>query len=168
MLMSCKLYRREKSYQRSSIRKRSATSIGSLNTDNIDFTRLSTRRLTDELNLVAEGVIDSELAFYAGFFNRGSLFDYLPPETIVIAVRPRIISESASGIDRRLEEIRRVKERRGEVPIDFPTQHMLWPEVAQRIETVGRRLEIDPFGIDTRDLGKKTATADQPPTNCQQ
>ncbi len=130
-------------------------SIGSLNTDNIDFTRLSTRRLTDELNLVAEGVIDSELAFYAGFFNRGSLFDYLPPETIVIAVRPRIISESASGIDRRLEEVRRVKERRGEVPIDFPTQHMLWPEVAQRIETVGRRLEIDPFGIDTRDLGKK-------------
>ena len=130
-------------------------SIGSLNTDNIDFTRLSTRRLTDELNLVSEGIIDSELAFYAGFFNRGSLFDYLPPETIVIAVRPRIISESASGIDRRLEEIRRVKERRGEVPIDFPIQHMLWPEVAQRIETVGRRLEIDPFGIDTRDLGKK-------------
>ena len=130
-------------------------SIGSLNTDNIDFTRLSTRRLTDELNLVAEGVIDRELAFYAGFFNRGSLFDYLPPETIIIAVRPRIISESASGIDRRLEEVRRVKERRGEVPIDFPTQHMLWPEVAQRIETVGRRLEIDPFGIDTRDLGKK-------------
>ena len=130
-------------------------SIGSLNTDNIDFTRLSTHRLTDELNLVAEGVIDSELAFYAGFFNRGSLFDYLPPETIVIAVRPRIISESASGIDRRLEEVRRVKERHGEVPIDFPTQHMLWPEVAQRIEAVGRRLEIDPFGIDTRDLGKK-------------
>ena len=130
-------------------------SISSLNTDNIDFTRLSSRRLTDELNLVAEGVIDSELAFYAGFFNRGSLFDFLPPETIVIAVRPRIISESASGIDRRLEEVRRVKERRGEVPVDFPTQHMLWPEVAQRIETVGRRLEIDPFGIDTRDLGTK-------------
>ena len=130
-------------------------SIGSLNTDNIDFTRLSTRRLTDELNLVAEGVIDNELAFYAGFFNRGSLFEYLPSETLVVAVRPRIISESASGIDRRLEEVRRVKERRGEVPIDFPTQHMLWPEVAQGIETVGRRLEIDPFGIDTRDLGKK-------------
>ena len=32
---------------------------------------------------------------------------------------------------------------------------MLWPEVAQCIETVGQRLEIDPFGIDTRDLGKK-------------
>lgn len=129
--------------------------IGSLNTDNIDLTRLSTRRLTDELNLVAEGVIDSELAFYAGFFNRGSLFDYLPPETLLVAVRPRIISESASGIDRRLEEVRRVKERRGEVPINFPTKHMPWPEVAQRIEIGGRRLEIDPFGIDTRDLGKK-------------
>ena len=130
-------------------------SIAALNTDNIDFTRLSSRRLTDELNLVAEGVIDSELAFYAGFFNRGSLFDYLPPETIVIAVRPRIISESASSIDRRLAEVRRVKERRGEVPINFPTQHMLWPEVAQCIETIGLRLEIDPFGIDTRDLGNK-------------
>ena len=129
--------------------------IGALNTDNIDFTRLSSRRLTDELNLVAEGVIDNELAFYAGFFNRGSLFDYLPSETLVIAVRPRIISESATGIDRRLEETRRVKERRGEVPIDFPTQHMHWSEVAQRIEAVGRRLEIDPFGIDTRDLGNK-------------
>ena len=130
-------------------------SIAALNTDNIDFTRLSSRRLTDELNLVAEGVIDSELAFYAGFFNRGSLFDYLPPETIIIAVRPRIISESASSIDRRLAEVRRVKERRGEVPINFPTQHMLWPEVAQCIETIGLRLEIDPFGIDTRDLGNK-------------
>lgn len=130
-------------------------SIGALNTDNIDFTRLSARRLSDELNLVAEGEIDAELAFYAGFFNGGSLFDYLPSGGVVIALRPRMIADAATGIDRRLEEIRRVKERRSEVPIDFPVPHIDWPHLAQRIETVGHRLEIDPFGVDDRDVGDK-------------
>ncbi len=129
--------------------------IGALNTDNIDFTRLSARRLSDELNLVAEGEIDNELAFYAGFFNRGSLFDYLPNGSIVIALRPRMIADAATGIDRRLEEIRRVKERRGEVPINFPVPHIDWPHLAHSIETIGHRLEIDPFGIDAHDLGDK-------------
>ncbi len=130
-------------------------SIGALNTDNIDFTRLSARRLSDELNLVSEGEIDNELAFYAGFFNRGSLFDYLPNGSVVIALRPRMIADAATGIDRRLEEIRRVKERRAEVPINFPVPHIDWPHLAQSIETIGHRLEIDPFGIDARDLGDK-------------
>ncbi len=129
--------------------------IGSLNTDNIDFTRLSARRLTEELQLVADGQIESELAFYGGFFKRGSLFEFLPNNSLLIALRPRMISESASGIDRRMEEVRRVKERRGEVPIDFPTSHIEWPQLAENVETVRRRLEIDPFGIDTRDLGGK-------------
>ena len=130
-------------------------SIGALNTDNIDFTRLSARRLSDELNLVSEGEIDNELAFYAGFFNRGSLFDYLPNDSVVIALRPRMIADAATGIDRRLEETRRVKERRAEVPINFPVPHIDWPHLAQSIETIGHRLEIDPFGIDARDLGDK-------------
>ena len=129
--------------------------IGGLNTDNIDFTRLSARRLSDELNLVTAGEIETELAFYAGFFNRGSLFDYLPNGSIVIALRPRMIADAATGIDRRLEEIRRVKERRAEVPINFPVPHIDWPHLAQSIETISHRIEIDPFGIDTRDLGDK-------------
>ena len=129
--------------------------IGDLNTDNIDFTRLSGHRVSDELNLVADGAIENELAFYAGFFNRGSLFDFMPQDSVVIALRPRMIADAATGIDRRLDEIRRVKERRGEVPINFPTPHMQWPEVAQGIESFERRAEIDPFGIDTRDLGNK-------------
>ena len=130
-------------------------SIGNLNTENIDFTRLSARRLSEELNLVADGEIDTELAFYSGFFNLGSIFDFMPRGSMVIALRPRMISDAANGIDRRLEEVRRVKERRGEVPIDFPTPHIRWPEVALGIEALGNRLEIDPFGIDTSDLGTK-------------
>ena len=130
-------------------------SIASLNTDNIDFTRLSARRLSDELNLVAEGEIDTELAFYAGFFNRGSLFDYLPSNCVVIALRPRMIADAATGVDRRLEEVRRVKERRAEVPINFPVPHLSWPELAHGIESKSHRLEIDPFGIDEHDLGNK-------------
>ena len=129
--------------------------IGDLNTDNIDFTRLSGHRVSDELNLVADGVIENELAFYSGFFNRGSLFDFMPNGSALVALRPRMIADAATGIDRRLDEIRRVKERRGEVPINFPTPHMQWPEVAHGIESFGRRTEIDPFGIDTRDLGNK-------------
>ena len=129
--------------------------IGALNTDNIDFTRLTGRRVSDELNLVSDGEIENELAFYSGFFNRGSLFDFMPAESALIALRPSMIADAATGIDRRLDEIRRVKERRGEVPINFPTPHMRWPEVAQGIESFRRRMEIDPFGIDSRDLGQK-------------
>ena len=130
-------------------------SIGELNTDNIDFTRLSSRRLTDELNLISEGQIDKELAFYAGFFNRGTLFDYLPKNCVIIALRPRVVSDAATGGDRRLEETRRVKERRAEIPINFPVPRINWPELAHGIESIGHRLEIDPFGIDQTDLGDK-------------
>ncbi len=130
-------------------------SIASLNTDNIDFTRLSAHRLSDELNLVTEGALDNELAFYAGFFNRGSIFQYLPKNCVVIALRPRMIADAATGIDRRLDETRRVKERRAEVPINFPIPHIQWPDLAQRVEAVGHRLEIDPFGIDSHDIGNK-------------
>ena len=130
-------------------------SIASLDTDNIDFTRLSAHRLSDELNLVSEGALDNELAFYAGFFNRGSIFQYLPKNCVVIALRPRMIADASTGIDRRLDETRRVKERRAEVPINFPIPHISWPELAQNLETTGHRLEIDPFGIDSNDIGNK-------------
>ena len=130
-------------------------SIASLNTDNIDFTRLSAHRLSDELNQIANGEIDDDLAFYAGFFNRGSLFDYMPRNSAVVTLRPRMIADATAGIDRRLEEVRRVKERRAEVPINFPVPHIPWPYLAQGIEAIGHRLEIDPFGIDARDIGNK-------------
>ena len=130
-------------------------SIAELNTDNIDFTKLSSRRLTDELNLISEGQIDKELAFYAGFFNRGTLFGYLPKNCVIIALRPRVVSDAATGGDRRVEETRRVKERRAEIPINFPVPRINWPELAHGIESIGHRLEIDPFGIDQTDLGDK-------------
>ncbi len=122
--------------------------VGDLNTDNIDLTRLSSQRFTDELGLLVTNELESDLAFYSGFFNRGTIFDYLPSETLVIAVRPRMISESASGVDRRLAEIRRVKERRGEIPMAFPWPHLTWAGVASGIEQAQHRLEIDHFGID--------------------
>ena len=131
-------------------------SIAALNTDNIDFTRLSAGRLSDELSLIADGEIDSDLAFYAGFFSRGSLFDYMPLNCAVVTLRPRMIADAATGIDRRLEEVRRVKERHAEVPINFPVPHITWSHLAQSIESIGRRLEIDPFGIDDHDLGDKS------------
>ena len=137
--------------------------VSNLDTDNMDLTRSETRRINEDLGDLTTGALHRDLTFYGGFFKHGSIFDFLPVNGVIIALRPKIISDTSTGIDRRMKDVRRVKERRGEIPRRFPSPHSTWNEVAFGIESANHRIEISTFGVDDTDLGDKRIIPIHPP-----
>jgi len=120
--------------------------LGSVNLSNcIEAART---RIREELDLLLDGLEVDDLEFYAGLFNRGSLYDYIPDNALSIVLRPTNIAEAAWEIDERTHELRRVKEGRGELPAGFPSSHFLSAESDTKASRIRRRLEITPWGAE--------------------
>ena len=124
-----------------------------LDTDRLDVAAEHVERLHEELALLATGDLTTNLTFYGGFLQHGTLFDYLPAGTISITCRPAMVREAAEGADRRLTQVTAMKEHRAEAPRNFPTAHMSWNDCQYGIESTRRRVELSPFGVDAEDLG---------------
>ena len=105
-------------------------------------------RVTDELARLLDGYEVEELNFYSGLFNRGSLLDYFPVDGLLVLSRPSEIVEAAWESDERVHDLREVKEQRGELPLNFPSSHLPWNEVEQRMGEISKRLDILPWGAD--------------------
>ena len=104
------------------------------------------RRISDEMALLVEGQAVEDIGFYAGLFNHGSLLQYLPHDSLLVVHRPTDVAEAGLGLDERTLQLRRTKERRGELPADFPSPNMTWEEVRRGCGAVSKRLEVSPWG----------------------
>ncbi len=111
----------------------------------------SAERLQDEFNALLDGYDVEELEFYAGFFNHGSLFDYLPDDSVLVLVRPARVAGAAWDVEERTEHLREAKEGRGELPRLFPSSHFAWREVEERMDRFDRRLDVEPSAAGERD-----------------
>ena len=119
------------------------------------------QRIPSELGQALRGELTDRLSYYSGFFNGGSLFDYLPDDSLLIVLRPSEVEQMARTTDGRLSALRERKERRGEAPRRFPLPHIEWGFLADAISNRPRRLEISPWGIgspDHPDGGEETST----------
>ncbi len=105
-------------------------------------------RISGEIDMLLEGMEAEDIDFYAGFFNTGSLLDYFPDDALLVTVRPNEVAEAAWENDERTHELRRVKERRRELPYGFPSSHLLNREVDERAAHIGRRLDVTPWGAE--------------------
>ena len=117
----------------------------------IDFSGRALRvqdRITEELGRVLRGEMREELAFYAGLFNHGSLFDYMPPGALLVTLRPSAIEDVSRSADRRLDQLRTTKVARGEIPGHFPQPHIEWGVIADAINNRKRSVAISPYGVD--------------------
>ncbi len=124
-----------------------------LNTDWQDLQQAPVERMHEDLSLLATGDLAEGLTFYGGFLKHGTVFDYMPEGSVAVTCRPAMVREAAAGLDRRLEQVRSLKERRGEIPRNFPLSQMTWNDALYGIESMQRRAELSPFGIDADDLG---------------
>ncbi|MEX2378605.1 MAG: transcription-repair coupling factor [Dehalococcoidia bacterium] len=106
-------------------------------------------RIPSELNRAFNGELPDEISFYAGFFNFGTIFDYLPPESLTMLLRPSAVEESSRNVDKRMAQLRRAKESRGDVPPHFPQPHIEWGFIADAINNRQRRLTLSPWGVDS-------------------
>ncbi len=114
-------------------------------------TPASAERLQDEFNALLDGYDVEELEFYAGFFNHGSLFEYLPDDSLLVLVRPARVAGAAWDVEERTEHLREAKEGRGELPRLFPSSHFAWREVEERVARFARRLDVEPSATGERD-----------------
>jgi len=119
-------------------------------------------RILEELGRSLRGEMDDDLTFYAGFFNLRSLFDYVPSNALVIVLRPGEVEEAARVIDRRLADLRRTKERRGEIPGRFPQPTLDWGRLADGINARSHRVALSPWGVDAGLPGAATRMPFQP------
>jgi len=110
------------------------------------------RRIPSELSRALAGEVQDEISFYAGFFNLGNVFDYLPAESLLIVLRPGSIEESARSQDRRMVQLRTTKEKRGDVPIGFAQSHIEWGFISDAIDARPKSVTLSPWGIDSEEL----------------
>ncbi len=107
-----------------------------------------TQRINGEIDLLLDGHDIEDLGLFAGFFNHGNLLDYFPHEGLVAIYRPENVAGAAWDIEERVQQLRHVKENRGELPYNFPSNHLAWHALESSIEDRARRLLIMPWGAD--------------------
>lgn len=117
----------------------------------LDFSGRSGRvedRMTEELGRILRGELREELAYYAGLFNHGTLFDYMPPGALLVTLRTSAIEDASRSADRRLDQLRSTKFTRGEIPDKFPQPHLEWGLMSDELRDRKRSVSISPFGVD--------------------
>ena len=116
---------------------------------NIDLSSCSStvrERIAEEIETLLDGREVEDIDFYSGFLNQGSFLDYFPDDAVLVLHRPPEIVEAAWSSDERATELREVKERRGELPPQWASSHMLWSQVEEARRRFRRRLEVTPWG----------------------
>ena len=111
-------------------------------------TEEETHRINGEIDLLLDGHDIEDLSLFAGFFNHGNLLDYFPQEGLVTIYKPENIASAAWDIEERIQQLRHVKENRGELPYNFPSNHLKWSSLESSIKDRKRRLLIMPWGAD--------------------
>ncbi len=103
-------------------------------------------RALEEISLLLDGHDVEDLNMYAGFFNRGTLADYAPPNALVVSLRPEDAAEAALENEERVDALREAKERRGELPRGFPSFQASWNEISAQLSRFDARLETLHWG----------------------
>jgi transcription-repair coupling factor (superfamily II helicase) len=88
-------------------------------------------RLNEELAELSAGMAMEHAGLYTGFFNNATLLDHLPQstETLLINVEPSEFQEAARQWEGRAEKLRIAKQKRGELPLNFPSSLDDWAAV---------------------------------------
>ena len=105
-------------------------------------------RIREEISQLLDGHEVEDLNLYAGFFNHGSLLDFMPEDALVIRVRPDDIAAAAWDNEERIHDLRETKQGRGELPMNFPSFHISWNEVEPVLSNLGPQLDIIYWGAD--------------------
>ena len=120
------------------------------------------RRIPSDLSHMLAGETLDEASFYAGFFNLGNIFDYLPAESLMIVLRPSAIEETSRSLDRRLAQLRKTKEKRGDVPVGFAQPHIEWAFISDAMNARPKSVTLSPWGVDTELPGGSMALPIKP------
>ncbi|MBI4236770.1 MAG: hypothetical protein HY688_05410, partial [Chloroflexi bacterium] len=101
--------------------------------------------MQEDLARLAVGAWFPGAEFYAPVFQRATLLDYLPAETVLVVDRPARLRAALGELARRGEEVKAAQVARALLPGDFPSPIASWERLRQAVDDTPRRLELDPF-----------------------
>jgi transcription-repair coupling factor (superfamily II helicase) len=88
-----------------------------------------------------------EAQFYAPFFNKDSILDYLPHGALIILDEPASITQAAATLEEESDQIRSEKLEHGELPRNFPTPYSRWDEIEPVIKDKWS-LSLEAWGVE--------------------
>ncbi|MFC2060053.1 transcription-repair coupling factor [Chloroflexota bacterium] len=92
------------------------------------------QQLKNELAMLLDKHSPGNMQFYAPLFNKYSLIDYLPQDTLIILDEPRNIKLSIEDLDTKANELRIDKIEGGELPLNYPRPYFTWAEMESGIK----------------------------------
>ena len=105
------------------------------------------QKINKEIDSFLDGLAVEDLNYYSGFFNHGCILDYFPTNGTIIELRPNQITTAAWDNEERIKQLKTNKESRGELPYNFPSNHLAWNEIEARLDKWERKIECKPWGI---------------------
>ena len=99
-----------------------------------------------ELEMLLNRQRPRNLPFYAPLFNKDSILNYLPQNTLLILDEPELQKHAAENFDREINELRIQRIQSGELPESYPKPYFGWEEIQDLISTK-KRLDFAAFGI---------------------
>ncbi len=117
--------------------------------NSIDLTGCSSearQQFERELAMLSSKQEPANLQFYAPLFNKDSILNYLPENTLLILDEPLNIKQAVADLDAKADELRAGKLEQGELPQGFPRPYFTWEELEPGIEE-RQSLALTAWGI---------------------
>ena len=105
--------------------------------NNIDLSNCTSeprQQFKQELAMLLNKQRPSDIQFYASLFNKDSILNYLPLNSLLILDEPVNIKLAVEDLDAQATELRAEKLRQGELPHNFPRPYLTLKELEPRIE----------------------------------
>jgi len=104
--------------------------------NNIDLSSCASetrQQFKQELAMLLDKQRPSNIQFYAPLFNKDSILNYLPQNSLLILDEPVNIKLAVEDLNGQADELRAEKLRQGELPHNFPKPYFTWKELELRM-----------------------------------
>ena len=98
------------------------------------------------------------LGFYTPLFNRGSILDYFPEESLVVLDDPEAIVTELTDSAVQTEGVRQTQIERGELPRGFPLPCLQWTDIQKAMGRMAKMLSLVTWGNENTDLQFRSVT----------
>ena len=100
-------------------------------------------RIEDELTELFATPNPEILSLYNGLLNNGSLSDCLPADALLVLDRESQIATEAMDLEEKFSRMRESREQRGELPGNFPSPYLTWPQLAAGLQQCPERVYLE-------------------------
>ncbi len=108
----------------------------------------NSERINEEIDSILNGYQIEDLDFYSGLFNHGNIMDFMPQNSLIITYRPNDVFNNAWDVESRIDQLRKIKETRKELPFNFPINHIKWSDLEESYFKQHTQLSIMPWGAE--------------------